>query len=501
MRFQTKVFIIWCFLFMCPEVANCVGLARDSMEINLTKGSAIVDLIVERDHVGGQSADIYEFTLLILPDGYRSQERDATRVQMSSLTSVGGPVRNCYVGLAYPTGSLEILSARQSVFDQSGGQWKEIPEISSLEKQLLDITVDIVKQLVFEQYPILYGLEAVFEWSNELAEAAYRSESERFLQHTNFSVQPVRFQSFGAAPSARKITFRVRMKNSLNDNSPLSFLIDAAVNYVQPMTFPMVDAPMEGIGHLDQPVLFTTVPQGSEVSKSPSDRTRIEYRANYPSHDGFEDEMIDSDLWVTGGAKRGWSEGKPTGIGDWTYSVREIESADGYLRLRVKGPESGLTYGAEAWARSVYDFNDGNDHLINFSWEADVRTRGHYDHYYIQVTDGYIPRNGSVHWPENQSHEGTVNLLCKGKAGGAQGGLELKYGLSKTTWSLMIRSNGMASLYDRSDASGDLVHSVKLNLSKSWHIRFMVIDATSAGFPAGDDRLNLHDFAASFTSR
>jgi len=162
--------------------------------------------------------------------------------------------------------------------------------------------------------------------------------------------------------------------------------------------------------------------------------------------------------------------------------------------LRVWGPISSLTYGAEAWVRSVHNFNDGNDYLINFMWEAIVGKPTHHDLYYIQITDGYVPYYGDVHWPSTsrQNPEGTVNFLVH-----TDNGWSLTTGgISKTTWSMTITSDGIGKLYDRPNGSGSLIHQDSLDDSKPWYLRLMLIDATSAGFPGGDNRLNLYDFSS-----
>jgi len=217
---------------------------------------------------------------------------------------------------------------------------------------------------------------------------------------------------------------------------------------------------------------------------------------NYPTHDDFEDGVIDPELWITGGEKRAWHETQPPGLGNWSYTVQEISASDGYLQMRVWGPTSANTYGAEAWVQTAYNFNDGYDHLINFTWEADVVILTHYDHYYIQVTDGWIPYYGSVHWPRNQPHPGTVDFLWQEHNGEFRAGAELISGLPKTTWSLMVSADGVGRLFDGPNATGTLLHEGVLNTSYEWYLRLMVIDATSSGFPAGDDRLNLYDFSA-----
>lgn len=97
--------------------------------------------------------------------------------------------------------------------------------------------------------------------------------------------------------------------------------------------------------------------------------------------------------------------------------------------MRVEGPTSGNTYGAEAWVRTAYDFNGGQSWTINFTWEADIAIGSHYDYFHVQLTDGYIPESGNVRW--NQSEiTGTTNLLY---GSGDSVGASLSSGLAKTT--------------------------------------------------------------------
>jgi len=211
--------------------------------------------------------------------------------------------------------------------------------------------------------------------------------------------------------------------------------------------------------------------------------------------DDFEDGLIDTSLWVYGADKRGWQTDIPPGVGNWNYSHEEIvDATDGYLSMHVWGPTSGNTYGAEAWVRTSKDFNDGKDYLINFTWEAVVGEPAHYDRYYIQITDGYIPYYGDIHWPSinRQNPVGTVNFLVD-----TDNGWSLTSGsISKTTWSMTITSDGIGKLYNGPNGSGSLIHQDSLDDSKYWYLRLMLIDATSSGFPGGDNRLNLYDFSA-----
>lgn len=212
--------------------------------------------------------------------------------------------------------------------------------------------------------------------------------------------------------------------------------------------------------------------------------------------DDFEDGVIDSTLWVWGGLNRATSGGQG---GSWQWSHEETVASDGYLSMRVWGPTSGNTFGSEAWVRTLYDYNDGAYHTINFTWEAAVQD-SHYNQYYIQVTDGYISPNGTSHWPFGEAPiTGTTDLLWRADPV-EHPGASYPSGLAKGTRSITIDpAAGVARLYDSPNASGTLLREEPLYPGYPWYVRFMVVDATSAGFPAGDIRLNLYDFA-SFSS-
>ena len=106
--------------------------------------------------------------------------------------------------------------------------------------------------------------------------------------------------------------------------------------------------------------------------------------------------------------------------------------------MRVWGPTSGLTYGAEAWIRTIYNYNDGAKHQINFTWEAAVQD-DHYNHYHIQVTDGYISADGALHWARAEAPiPGTTDLLWEIVGQDKYPGGEYPSGLSKRTWSMTI---------------------------------------------------------------
>jgi hypothetical protein len=209
-------------------------------------------------------------------------------------------------------------------------------------------------------------------------------------------------------------------------------------------------------------------------------------------HDGFEDGAIDPVLWVHGGAKRGWNGAN---VGDWTYSHEEVvHPTDGFFRATVEGPTSGLTYGAEAWVRSAHNYNDGVPWMINFTWEGEVLD-DHYNHYLVQITDGFVPPDEPFHWWYND-YAGTVDLLWSMQKGNLVRGAHLPAGMAKTTWSISIEPSGTARLYDGPNATGSLLREEGLDVAYPWYYRLMVTDGTSAGFPSGEARLNLYDFQA-----
>jgi len=120
--------------------------------------------------------------------------------------------------------------------------------------------------------------------------------------------------------------------------------------------------------------------------------------------DDFEDGVIDSNLWVVGGS-RGGVGGPGSGSGQW-YNVEE----NGYVEAGVTTPMSGNTYGATAWTRTVYNFNDGRDWVINFRWET-VNAGAHpwhADYHLIEITDGNTAwHNGYYTHPEGKILRGT----------------------------------------------------------------------------------------------
>lgn len=228
-----------------------------------------------------------------------------------------------------------------------------------------------------------------------------------------------------------------------------------------------------------------------------------------PFEDNFDDGSIDGSLWVYGGTRNSY-HGAPDG--SWTYSHQE--SGDN-LQMRVQGPASGVTYGAGAWIRTAYDYNDGQSHLINFAWEPEYMD-DHFNCYSIQVSDGDTSYMGYSHWawdPNLPAPAGTTDLLWRTDSVGDNyrawlgigeglpmidpaGGPFPVPGPGRFDWSIEIDSTGIARLYDAPDATGTMRREETLEVGSPWYVRLSVVDATSSGFPAGDARLNLYSYSS-----
>ena len=200
----------------------------------------------------------------------------------------------------------------------------------------------------------------------------------------------------GAYDTARWYDIAVHYRRNAQDVS-LEYWLDGA--YLSTITLPIPDQAAEssfddielssqaGTAYFDDIMLYDFSVESSS--------SRLPVAA---ASDDFEDGVINKDNWVVGGAARGWLQSAPIGDGNWSYSHEEIQGPDGYLSARVFGPASERTYGAEAWVRTRYNFNDGKAYRISFKWEANPVLQGHQDFYYIQVTDGFVPPRGDVHW-------------------------------------------------------------------------------------------------------
>lgn len=215
-------------------------------------------------------------------------------------------------------------------------------------------------------------------------------------------------------------------------------------------------------------------------------------------NDDFDDGVIDTGIWEVGGRLTSWT---PSDQGNWVWTHDEIVEGgdpDGFLRVRVQGPGSANSYGAIAWVTTTHDFNDGSPHILNLTWKADV-SETHFQHYHIQVTDGYLPtfaEFSGLPWAGNPPPvpmPGTTALLADDEQNPLLG-KHYELDTEKTTWSISISPAAVARLYDGPDARGSLIREGALDPGRPWYVRFMIDDATSAGYPPGDSRFDLYSF-------
>ena len=204
--------------------------------------------------------------------------------------------------------------------------------------------------------------------------------------------------------------------------------------------------------------------------------------------DPFGGPEIDPANWVVGGALRG-----VTAAGNaWQWSASQH---DGYLHTRVWGPTSGNSYGSEVAVRTRHDYNDGFNHVIDFTWGAEVNAY-HLDQFAIQIWNGvpYTESNGQ--W-FNDDTEGMKNLYL---ANGALTPDPVGVGLVDTPpthWSILIDAPArQATLFSAANLAGNVIGRKSLSAGEPWFVNFIQADATSAGFPAGDNSVFLYDYSS-----
>ena len=206
--------------------------------------------------------------------------------------------------------------------------------------------------------------------------------------------------------------------------------------------------------------------------------------------DDFSDNVVDPAIWAYGGALRCF-----TSANWWQWSVNEH---DGYLQTRVWGPESGLSYGSEVWIRTQHNYNDGLNHIVNFTWGADVNA-WHLDLFAIQIWNGETYAGSDYMW-FNDDTEGLKKLFY------VNGALSVPFGTGlqdtpPTTWSIYIdAASRQATLYSAADLGGSIIGQKPLAASQPWFINFIQNDATSSGFPAGDNSVFLYNYHSRSTS-
>jgi hypothetical protein len=232
-------------------------------------------------------------------------------------------------------------------------------------------------------------------------------------------------------------------------------------------------------------------PDGSNRVKLTDDDT-LEFPqfflAPEPSDD-FQDGVLHTGRWAVGGSKRGVGG---FGGGSWIWSVEESQGA---VQARVAGPASGGTYGADAWLRSRYDYNDGANHLIEFTWGFAANAT-HVDIFAIQFATTEIPENSNVFWmcdnkPPGQSPYQNLYLAF------GDSGFPGQTNAPPTRWSILLDApSRTATLFSGPSATGVPIGQRTLDPAQPWHLRFVVADATSSGYPAGDDSLYVYDYTS-----
>ncbi len=210
--------------------------------------------------------------------------------------------------------------------------------------------------------------------------------------------------------------------------------------------------------------------------------------------DDFGDGVIDTRYWVVGGARRGIGG---FGAGSWQWSHEEIGGDDGALRMRVWGPESGLTYGADAWVRTRRDFNDGADHRIEFTWGSTI-SAWHIDAFAVEIANGLVPNDNNLWWFLSDAPGlktlYTVNGLTTPSSTPPVYGLVNR---PPTEWSIYIDGTAKtATLHEGPNLSGNVIGQKVLDADQPWYVQFVQMDATSAGFPAGDNSIYIYEFCS-----
>lgn len=209
--------------------------------------------------------------------------------------------------------------------------------------------------------------------------------------------------------------------------------------------------------------------------------------------DDFEDG-IGNAAWVYGGARR---QGLDYDAGTWQWKHQE---ANGALQIRLFGPASDGANQGEAWVRTRFDYNNGLDHLINFTWGAQVNAC-HVDAFAIQITDGQVLTSAVYDWFYHDT-AGTKNLYLihselPGQPECAPGVRIGQTSQPPTSWSIFIDgAAGTATLYSGPTMTGTVIGQKVLDQSQPWYVRFIQGDGTSAGRPAGDNSLFLYDYCA-----
>ena len=205
--------------------------------------------------------------------------------------------------------------------------------------------------------------------------------------------------------------------------------------------------------------------------------------------DDFEDGQINTALWAFGG---GYCDSADLHYSSWT--VEEIAAADGYLHTGIQRQPTGVPGGAYVWLRTKYNFNDGKDHVINFTWGNVCPDSVSYPYNSaVQVTDGEINQPpGSRDWFMTDT-SGTKNIYTTIYYVGP----EYRSG-TKGTMSVLISAwNKTAYRYRWENLTGGLASTTQLDPTKPWYLRFIYSVYKSGGtFSEFDASVNFYLFTS-----
>jgi len=216
-----------------------------------------------------------------------------------------------------------------------------------------------------------------------------------------------------------------------------------------------------------------------------------------------DDISPDADTWITRAPvgeeiQIRWSgSGRQGGVGGWGAGYWNVsfggQAGAGGFTARVWGPGSGPTYWADGFGTTNFNFNNDKSWILNFTWSTSVLMPAHVDHFAIQITDGWKPQEDNLGWLGCPMPSGTRNLWFASRT---EGSPPHKPPFDRQTWSICINASGSATLHYAPNGEGPAVNSVGLDKSKPWHVRFVVLDASSSGCPPGDNSFTIHSSKA-----
>ncbi|MFC1735099.1 Ig-like domain-containing protein [Candidatus Hydrogenedentota bacterium] len=199
--------------------------------------------------------------------------------------------------------------------------------------------------------------------------------------------------------------------------------------------------------------------------------------------DEFEGRQINEEFWALGGYRFG-AEGIGSGGYEWSHEV--LTNKDGRLAVNITGPESNARFGATAWVQTKYNYNDGDDHAVNFTWGSEV-SDDYVNHYGIQIGNDHEIDYDSFSWIASGDQTAGRTLYYTHE-----------HDISPTSWSIEIDSaENTARLHNAPDLAGDVIATKVLDPEESWYVRFVHTDVTQVDRPTTDNTLFLYSYSSS----